>query len=527
MKTLFKNGLIYDGKGNPPLIGDILVEKDRITLVSPAIEAEAERVIDCTGLSISPGFIDGHSHNDFFYDYPEPARFYEPFIRQGITTQVTGNCGMSVFGVDKNSPHKEAIGGGLFTPKNPGSYQEFCKDAQDKLFVNIAPIIGYGTVRAGIAGLRATHLNQQEIGQMRETVGNAMENGAFGGSFGFMYEPDIYGGNEELLAFAEEVAQGDGILTVHPRAESKVSMDYPMVGRSAIERAMDEVVDIMKKTGVRTEYSHMIFVGKATWKYCTPLLETIHQMHKEGYDLNYDIYSMTYGESVITVVLPPWYLALSAEKRKTPVNMIKLKLMVGITKKILDIDYGDMTICYAGEQGAQYEGKTISQIAKEAGLSNFDAYMKIVDLSQGRARIQLDQYLSEEIIQRLMKDDYSIIMTDAWFEEKGMQNGAAYQTFPHFLVRAKEMGMPLEQIIHKMTGKTAERFRIKGRGTIESGNFADLTIFDTGNIKVKPDQPDFTPEGIKYVIVNGEMALENGQFHSVTAGKVLYRNKAN
>ena len=206
---------------------------------------------------------------------------------------------------------------------------------------------------------------------------------------------------------------------------------------------------------------------------------------------------------------------------------MKLKFMVGITKKILDIDYSDMTICYAGEQGTQYEEKTISQIAREEGLSNFETYMKIVDLSEGRARIQLDQYLSEEIIQRLMKDEYSIIMTDAWFEEKGMQNGAAFQTFPHFLVRAKEMGMPLERIIHKMTGKTAERFQIKGRGTIESGNFADLTIFDENNIIVKPEQPDFTPEGIKYVMVNGEMILENNHFHSVTAGKVLHKNKEN
>ena len=353
----------------------------------------------------------------------------------------------------------------------------------------------------------------------------AMEGGAFGGSFGFMYEPGIYSKHDELVAFAKRIAKYDGILTVHPRACSKVALGYPLLSKPHIELALDEVVDIMKESGVRTEYSHLIFVGKTSWKSLDPMLAKFHRLNDEGCRIAYDNYSFTYGASVITVVLPPWYMALPEADRKKPFNMFKLKLMTNITKLALGLDFCDFTVAYISDDPAhkKYEGKTVSECAKEEGLSDFDMYIKLVDLSRGQGRLYLGKYYNDEIINRLMTDSLSVFMTDAWVEAAGTQNGAAYQGFPYFLVRAREHDIPLESVIHKMTGKTAERFSVKERGTLAAGNYADITVFDYAGVKVDPAVPDFTPQGIKHVYVNGTAAVKDGSYLTQRAGKLILK----
>ena len=227
MKTLFKNGMIVDGSGAKPAVGDVLIENDRILAVGGTIRDTADRVVDITGCEICPGLIDAHSHNDFFYDREDAEKFYKPFIEQGITTQITGNCSFSPFGVEPDTPYRDKIGGGLFDAKAPCSFAEFKARAGGKLFVNLVPLIGQGSVRAGIAGYDPTPLTPQQIEQELAHVREAMEGGAFGGSFGFMYEPSRYAREDEITAFAGEIAKYNGIITIHPRACSIVSADYP------------------------------------------------------------------------------------------------------------------------------------------------------------------------------------------------------------------------------------------------------------------------------------------------------------
>lgn len=523
MKTLLKGGLIIDGSGKKGFIGDVLISGEKIIKIAPEITDEAGKIIDCKGLTVAPGFIDAHSHNDFFYDYPDAEKYYQPFLQQGITTQVTGNCGFSPFGVADDTKYKNKVGGGLFHAVKPGSFKEFTERAKGNLYVNIAPLIGHGTVRISQSGYDPKPLTKEQIDAEMKLVDEAMENGAIGGSFGFMYEPGIYSKSDELYAFAAELAKYDGILTVHPRACSKVALGYPLFGKPHIELALDEVVDIMEKTKVRTEYSHLIFAGSSSWPSCEPMLKKFHDLNDKGCKIAYDNYAFTYGASVITVVMPPWYMALPKEKRKKPLNMLKLKIMTDITKKLLGIDFCDFTVAYIADDCKQYEGKTVSECAKAEGLSDFDMYIKLVDLSNGQGRLYLDKYYNEDIITRLMKDDLSVFMTDAWVEGEGVQNGAAYQCFPYFLIRAKNANIPLESIIHKMTGKTAERFQLKNRGLIKEGNFADITIFDYENIKVEPKNPDFTPKGIEYVFVNGHRIINGGKYKTTKAGQIILK----
>ncbi len=523
MATLLKQGLIIDGSGKKGFIGDILIDKDRVVKVAENIDAADCDVLDCRGAVIAPGFIDAHSHNDFFYDYDNAEDFYRPFIEQGITTQITGNCGFSPFGVAEDSKYKDKVGGGLFHAKNAGSFKDFVKAAENRIFVNIVPLIGQGTTRISISGYDSEPLGKEDIEREMKLVDEAMENGAFGGSFGFMYEPGMYAKEDELLEFAKRIAKYDGILTIHPRACSKVALGYPLLSKPHIEIALDEVARIAEQSGVRTEYSHLIFVGQTSWKSLEPMLAKFRELRARGVEIAYDNYSFTYGASVITIVLPSWYLALSKEERKKPFNMFKLKLMTYITKYALGIDFCDFTVAYISPEHKCYEGKTVSECAREEGLSDFDMYIKLVDLSDGQGRLYLDKYYNEEIIKRLMNDDLSVFMTDAWVEEAGTQNGAAYQGFPYFLVRAKEYGIPLEKVVRKMTGATADRFRIPDRGYIKEGAFADFTIFDYDKVKVNPKQPDFKPEGIKYVIVNGECVVKDGVYESKRAGKVILK----
>ena len=225
MKILFKNGFVIDGSGEKGFHGDVLVEGERIVEVAPNIDCVADEVIDCTGLTVSPGWIDAHSHNDFFVDREDPERFFEPFVRQGITTQITGNCGFSPFGTDENSPYADKVGGGLFHARKPGSFRDFVRNAEGELYVNIVPLIGHGTVRIGVSGYEARSLTEKELEKALSYVDEAMESGAFGGSLGLMYEPGIYSKKEELIAFAKRIAKYEnGVLAPHFRGRNLVEV---------------------------------------------------------------------------------------------------------------------------------------------------------------------------------------------------------------------------------------------------------------------------------------------------------------
>ena len=524
MKTLFQNGLIYDGTGTAPFTGDVLIENDRILQVAAKITDPADTVIDLTGLQICPGLIDAHSHNDFFYDRDDAEKFFRPFIEQGITTQITGNCSFSPFGIDEDTTYQEEIGGGLFQTIKPCSFAEFKKRAEGKLCVNLVPLIGQGSVRAGLKGYDPSPMTPEQIEKELAHVREAMEGGAFGGSFGFMYEPDRYAKEDEILAFAKEVAKYGGIITIHPRACSIVSADYPLLTKkSHLELGLDEAVDIMHKSGCKLEYSHLIFTGQRSWKLLDKMLATFHRERAAGNPIAFDNYVFHYGASVITVVFPEWYAQLSREDAAKPVNRLKLQMTILMYRKVLGIDWEDMVVAYISDDHPEYEGKTVEQCAKEEGLSNLDMYLKLVDLSNRAGSIYLGKYYNDEIVHRLMEDDLSVFMTDAWVVEKGLQNIAAFQTFPQFFLLAKRYNIPIEKIVRKMTGQTADRYEIPERGYLRPGYKADLTVIDLAHMKVNEAKPDFRPEGIAYVYINGQSILRNGVYDGSRAGKLVLK----
>lgn len=519
MKTLLKNGIVYDGTGDTAQAGSVIFEGDTITdvIYGAAPDSFDGEVIDCAGKAIVPGFIDAHSHNDWFAARRDPAPYFKPFVEQGITTQVCGNCGFSPFGYKAGTPYYGLLGSGLFEMgETYGDYSTFAgwRAAAEKTTpLNLVPLQGHGSVRIGLSGYENRPLTPDEMQLHNFKLEESFDQGVFGVSLGLMYEPDRYALPDELDEAARITARRKGIMTVHGRAFSIVSTSYqpPIGGEPHNLRALKEMIELTKRTGVRMQYSHHIFVGRSTWRTVDKSLELIDKARSEGLDFAYDFYSLTFGVSVITVVLPSWYLSLPKEKRGSRAIRLRLGLEIGVTKRALGFDFSDIQIAWAGEKLKAICGKRISEIAVEWKMSELDTYLRIVEESEGKGRVNMYRYYSEDTVRKLMRQEPSLFMTDAWIEENGVQNASAYGCFPGFLKMAREEKViPMETAIRKMTGATADRFGIPQRGYLRKGNAANITIFDPERISSKEDACE-RPVGIEDVYVNGVHIVKSGE----------------
>lgn len=521
MKTLLKNCKIYDGSGLPASMGEVLINGDKIEAVSyvgkddPIKVAKTTKVIDLGGKSIAPGFIDMHSHNDWFAIKKNPLPYFEPFIRQGITTFITGNCGLSAVGFDKDTPNVDKIGGGLFGYRNEttGIYPtagELLDAVDGNAPCNIATLVGHCSARASIAGYENRELTEAETEEMLKILEDSLKSGAMGVSLGLMYEPGVYGNQKELKKVVDLCVKYDKPLTVHPRAESKVSMAYPeLVGRSHLLRAFDDLIEISEGTNLKLQYSHAIFVGRRTLGDFPEFLKLVDKVRASGVRMQFDIYNELRGVSVITVILPDWYRGMSEAERNKPVTKLKLNALINATSLLLGFGYDDIEVAYIGPGYEEYEGKTVAQLAKEYGMKPLDMYLKLCKESDFNGRVNMGPYTTNEIIHSFENNPLCLYMTDAWVEDYGVQNPVLYDCFPKFLKDSLNgIGDTMPQTIRRMTGASADRFEIKDRGYLKPGYFADLTVFDEGVIK-KARYGQNKAFGIEKVFINGKLVLDD------------------
>ncbi len=516
MRILLKNARIYDGTGADAFSGDILVEDERIAAVGNGLREDADKVIDLTGLSVSSGFFDAHSHNDWFAIKKEPLKYLEPFIRQGITSFITGNCGLSAVGFDPDSPYVDKVGGGLFGYRGDTtgiypSVKDFFEAIDRKNPCNMAVIVGHCTARTSVAGWEHRELSAREREQMLSLMEKGLQEGACGLSLGMMYEPGQFASVAETRDVALLAEKYDRPLTIHPRAESAVSMDYPLLGRAHILRALDELREMSRGTHMKLQYSHAIFVGRNTFKYRDEVHRILDEMKSEGIDAQFDIYNELLGVSVITVILPAWYQALSPADKRKPWNKGRFAVLAWASIQLLGFGWKDIVIAYVGEGNEKYEGKTVYQIAKETGKSCIDTYLDLCEMSGFKGRVNMGPYSTPEIISWQSRRDDVLYMTDAWVEEHGVQNPAIYDGFPKF-IRDSLLGRgdTMPRTIRKMTGGVADRFSIPERGYVKPGFFADLTVFDEAEMaSAVPDQEKAF--GIRRVFINGKEVLCEGR----------------
>ena len=529
MKTLLQHCRIYDGTGMDAFTGDILMENNRILDVASKIDAADAKTVDLSGKSVSSGFFDAHSHNDWFAAKREPAPYFEPFVRQGITSFITGNCGLSMTGFAPDSPNIDKVGAGLFHMNDlSGVYPSVGSlfDAIDgNTPLNIASLVGHCSARASETGYRNGPLSDDEQARMLELLEENLRQGACGVSLGLMYEPGIYAPKEELRKVAELCARYNRPLTVHPRACSAVSMAYPeLLGRAHLLRALDELEEVTRGLNVKLQYSHAIFVGTSSFKCKNELVEIIERMRKNGVDAMFDIYSELLGVSIITVIMPTWYQALSAVDKQRFFNKLRFRVLANASIFLLGFSFNDIQVAYIGEGYETYEGKTVHEIAKERRMNDLDAYLMLCEMSNFAGRVNMGPYSTPEIVSALSRHDNALYMTDAWVEEHGVQNPAIYDCFPKFLhLSLNGKGDTMPRAIRKMTGAVADRFSIGQRGYVKPSYFADLTVFDEAALKNgKPDQS--RAFGIDRVYVNGSLVLSDGQLDEAAfrhAGRAL------
>lgn len=512
-RILLKNAKIYDGTTAEAFFGDVLIEGERIAAVAEKIEESEDcQVIDLQGLTLAPGFIDAHSHNDWFALRKNAGKFFEPFIRQGITTFVSGNCGLAATGFCDETAHKDKIGGGLFFFKDApakGNVKDFLAEADGNMPCNLAVLAGHCTARASASGSASRKLTAEEEKEMLDLLEKALQQGAAGISLGLMYDPGLYADTEELKKVAALCEKYDRPLTVHPRANSAVSMSYPeLLGRSHLLRAVDELAEVVSGTKTKLHYSHAIFVGRRSFKDKDEFLSIVKRLRDEGVDMMFDIYNETLGVSVITVILPAWYQAMTPAERKKPLTKAKLSVLVFASSLLLGFGFKDIEIAYIGEGYSQYEGKTVHEIAKMEGMSDLNAYLMLCEKSNFQGRVNMGPYTTPEIISEFEKDPRCLYMTDAWVEDFGVQNPAIYDCFPKFLRDSLiGKGDTMANTINRMTGATAERFSLRDRGYIKPGCFADLTAFSEEELRnATPDKQQAF--GIRKVWINGRAVLD-------------------
>ncbi len=545
--TLIKNGTIIDGQGTLAFVGDVLVEDDRIVEVIPAGElqnfktSEPQNLIDASGLIVSPGFIDAHTHSDAYLviEPDAPSK-----VTQGITTEINGQCGGSVaprYGEARLSSDWAAVLGGRLTWRSLAEYREVLAAA--KPAVNTVQFIGHNTLRSSVIGYAARAAGDEDLREMSRLLDESLDAGGWGLTTGLIYQPGKYSTPAEVVAFAKVAAAKGGYYATHMRSE----------GDNILE-AIDEVIELVKATGIRAEISHLKTSGRKNWHKIDAVLDKIEGAMSEGLLLGSDRYPYCAAGTDLDVVLPDW-----AQEGGAPAELARLQianLRAQIIEEINALDRDWSTVMIGGtwaEENKRYSGKTVAEIL---GLETLDfrpglassvsspLKSSVLSLKSSPGELITSILLadgcktgafffgmSEENLAKIYSRPWIVPGSDASLRApwgplgKDHPHPRAYATMPEFYRRVRALGFSREETVARMTSVIADRFGIRGRGRIEKGAYADLVIWNEAEFKAKAtftDPHQFTG-GVKAVMTNGVISYCDGKFTGNRGGRFLER----
>ncbi|MCF8469670.1 MAG: amidohydrolase family protein [Parvibaculum sp.] len=517
------NGHLVDGSGAPGKPASLRIEKGRIAAIGlPSdIAPDGAEIVDCGGKVIAPGFIDAHSHMEYFALSANPG-YVDSFTAQGVTTFVAGNCGFSPYGFAPLSAHLGLLENSLFKAGcnrfSWSSYAEFTSVIRQLgVTQNMVHLVGHGSCRTSLTGFEARDLNAPEMDRMLALLSQAMEEGVAGVSLGLQYKPGIFARTDELEQVAQLVREHDKILSVHARAYSAFSGTYPPLpfGKPHNLKAIEDMLDIVRRTGVRLQFSHLIFAGTRTWKTVDRAIALFDRIRDEGHDVMFDMFPYVCGATLLNTVLPEWFMAAMPGALHNPLARARLRIEAELGFRLVGFGYEQMQLAAgACPEYDPYNGLFLPDIARKTGRSCFETMLDILEKSDAEARMLFYNYYSDEIIERLMGHEAALFCTDSWPEPAGSQNPAAFGAFPRFLQIARERGtLSLERAVHRMTGAAAARYRLEGRGLLKPGFAADIVVFDPARVadNTTPSRCDAAPSGIEHVFINGVRALAGGR----------------
>lgn len=533
LDVLIQNAEIIDGTKAPRYKGDIAIEGEQIVAIGPQAGVAAQTVIDAAGRVVVPGFIDMHSHADLtLLAAPEG----ESLVHQGITTVVTGQCGLSP--APLNSKNKRETLRAINTLGAPtasipwdemSSFSAFLDYLQQlKPAVNVVPLVGQGMISAAVLGYSAASPSGDQIKQMQRLVHDAMDSGAFGISTGLIYPPGSFTPTEELVQMVKPVAEHNGLYFSHIRGESETLIE-----------AIQEAIEIGRQVGVPVQISHFKAAGRSNWDKAARALALIDQARAEGLDVTADMYPYLAGLTHLAVLLPQWALeggvmgvlrrlTLPWERRK-----IIQAMRVGEEQIAEDITWDQILICKSRKKA--YLLRYISELATQEGK---DPYTWVLDaLLKTLGDIAMVIFLmSEDNVKMQLQHSAMMIGTDGFglATEGPMASGAlhprSFGTYPRLLGHyVREEGvLSLEEASWKASGLPAQKLRLANRGAIKKGYQADLVIFEPGVIQDQATyaEPLQYPSGIDYVLVNGEVVIDQGKQTTARPGKVIRKKPA-
>lgn len=515
MKRLIRKGNVIDGTGHPSVRMDVLMEDGRIACIAPELaDADAEQ-IDASGLIVAPGFVDMHRHCDIApFDDPH---FGELELRQGITSTASGNCGIACVPSSPESAQEYAafvapiIGDvkpeGLF--RNYAAYAQALSGAQ--LPLNVGFLAGTGAVRVAVKGFSPTPYTAEQLSRAQALVREAMEQGSFGVSLGFMYQPECYTTREEQVQVILPAAQAGGVLTTHVRGE----------GNSLVQ-SVQEVIDIADRAGIRLHISHLKATGIRNWRGTIfRAIDAIEQARARGQQVTADFYPYAGGSTTIFSLIPPGVMKESNEKTlaylATPEGKAALRAQISVEDPHWDnmaLSIGWDRIVIAGTtlpEHASYSGCTVAQLAERQGYDDASDFICDLVVSEAGKVGIIVLSMDERDVDDVARLPYTAVISDALYGNSTNPHPRLYGTFPHLLRNfVLERGvLTLPQAIHKITALPASCLGLTDRGILRAGSAADLVIFDPKAICDHATYADSRQlsSGIARVIVSGKDAV--------------------
>jgi len=531
-------GLVVDGTGSPATRADVAISGGRIHAVGDLSGLEARETLDCGGRVVTPGFIDIHSHSDFLMPGANASTLVEPFLRQGMTTLVGGNCGFSPAPLteknrnatressrlivdDEIEPSWESMDGYLSTLEAGG------------LPLNVAELVGHGAVRAAVMGsLDPAIPDEAQLDAMERLTREALEAGCVGISTGLGYPPGIFAQHDELARVAGWAAAAEKLFTSHVRAYSSVSPVFqsdPEILPHNLE-ALLEIMRAARQGEARLQLSHLIFVGRRTWATVEQTLAAIEREHANGLDVAFDAFPYTAGNTTASVLFPPEMLPHLETILENPEQFEGVKALGTRVFEQIGFYLEDVQIMRANApRFNELDGLFVGEAAERMGMDIWEFYARLVVESHRNARVLNHTYSGhdgqEDALRAVLAHPLCSIETDTFVTSCGHQNPASYGTFPRVLSTYVDAGLfDFEEGVHKMTGAAAERLGWSDRGFVRKGGAADLVVLDRTELRDQAsfESPDRFPTGIEKVFVNGVPVVDGDRYDAnASAGQVL------
>lgn len=515
---LFKNGLIIDGTGKKGRNCSVAISGNKLVFPGDQEEVVATQVIDAQGLVVAPGFIDIHSHTTIKNLLTSKGGSK---ISQGITTEISGNCGHFPAPLIPDNDNMELMVGDI--DWTPAGYKKYLQHFDNnEISLNYGFFIGHGSVRAAVLGYDDRKPNSAELEQMKQYVAEAMKYGAMGLSTGLIYPPGMFSDTEELVELCKVVAAHGGIYVTHMRSESNGLLD-----------AVDEAIEIARGASIPLQISHLKATGRPNWGKVATVLAKLEAAEETGLNVSCDFYPYTASSTSLNSQLPNWvHVGGWEEAAKRIQDPLLREKIIQTIKPQLEESVGWQSIVVSSinsQENRWLEGKNLEEIGLARNQEPVDALLDLLmeeDGSPGMIKFSMSDAdvgtVASHRLSMVGSDGIAMPLADPKNRKPHPRN---YGTFPRvFRLFQREQGLlSLETTVHKMTGAPAKMLSLPLRGLIQDGFFADLVLF---NPKTISDASTFTDphqlcQGIHSVYVNGQKAYEQGQFLDPQSGVLV------